>query len=121
MSALKKKHPNNLFFQKNLLTLPSPMAKPYIHREVTFQDQLFQEYQAGYHKGYEHGIHDAYELTSEDIKLISDLEFYELNNGENPGKTLEEIRKKVAEKFNEERTKARVKTKVVMEMYKNNI
>lgn len=92
----------------------------YIHREVTFQDQLFQEYQAGYHKGYEHGIHDASELTAEDIKLISDLEFYELNNGENQGNTLEEIRKKVAEKFNEERTKAKAKTKEDIAMYRNN-
>lgn len=120
MCVLKKKQTNNLFFQKNLLTLPSHMGR-IIHREVTFQDQLFQEYQAGYHKGYEHGIHDASELTAEDIKLISDLEFYELNNDEDPGKTLEEIRKKVAEKFNDERTKARVKTKEDMAKYQNNI
>lgn len=82
--------------------LQQMMMQPQKHQEVTFQDQLFQEYQAGYHKGYEHGIKDASELTAEDIKLISDLEFYELNK-ENSGRTLEQVRVEVAKKFNEKR------------------
>lgn len=80
-------------------------ASPVSHQEVTFDDQLFQEYQAGYHQGYEHGIRDASELTAEDIKFISDLEFYELNNGDNSGKSLEDVRAIVAKKFNEQRYK----------------
>ena len=85
--------------------LQKMMMQPQRHQEVTFQDQLFQEYQAGYHKGYEHGIKDASELTAEDVKLISDLEFYELNKSEDTGCTLEEIRSEVAKQFNEKRYK----------------
>lgn len=72
---------------------------------------VFQEYQAGYHKGYEHGIKDASTITWEDIKRISDLEYQELVEMENHGKTLEEVYKKVAERFNDERSKILMKRK----------
>ena len=85
-----------------------PMRPPK-NKDVTFDDQLFQEYQAGYHKGYEHGINDASLVTAEDVMLISDLEFFELNNEENKEKSRHEIYEKIAARFNKERYKNRNK------------
>ena len=74
-----------------------------------YEDMVMQEYQAGYHTGYKHGIGDASTITWEDIKRISDIEYQELNEVENEGKTLEEVYKKIAERFNQERKEALIK------------
>lgn len=68
-----------------------------------------QEYQTGYHTGYQHGINDASVLTWEDVKRISELEYKLLNEEENDGQTLEEVYRKVADRFNKERTERLMK------------
>ena len=72
-------------------------------RRPNQSDQSLQDYQQGYHTGYDHGIHDASLLTAEDIMMISDIEFFELNNEENTNKTRQQIYERIAERFNKER------------------
>ena len=68
-----------------------------------YRDIVSQEYQTGYHTGYKHGITDASQLTWEDVKLLSDIEYNELNEVDHEGKTLQEVYEKIAERFNRER------------------
>ena len=78
---------------------------PTIHYHETFED-----YQTGYHKGYEHGIFDASKLTWEDAKLMCEVEYEELVEKDNHGLSMEEVYKRIAERFNKERS-VRLKSK----------
>ena len=61
-------------------------------RRPNQSDQSLQDYQQGYHTGYDHGIHDAPLLTAEDIMMISPEVYYEMHL---KGKTQEEILKEI--------------------------
>lgn len=74
-----------------------------------YHDIVTQEYQTGYHTGYKHGIMDASVITWEDVKRMSEIEYEELNEVENEGMTVEEIYKKIAERFNKERHESLMK------------